>query len=95
MICIFFLAYSILTFTEIPGLVIGLIHYRVPDQTIASASYYAYWTRRYALWITSALVRGGVELVLAGIFYRIGPRVERFLLGDGSEGEPIEGEGSI
>jgi hypothetical protein len=81
--CVFFLFYAVANFIEIPSLVIGLMHYRAPAAgESVSASYYMYWTRRYALWITAALVRGGVELWLARVFYRVGPRMRRFFLGD-------------
>ena len=93
-VCILFLAYAALTLAELPGLVIGLAHYRVSTDA-AGTAYYSYWTRRYALWITSALVRGAVELWLAGVFYRTGPRISRFLLGGDkvqeSRAEGVEG----
>jgi len=81
-LCVLFLVYAIVNFADIPSLLIGLMHYRSHGEGTGSNGYYAYWTRRYALWITSALVRGAVEFWLAGVFYRAGPRVSRFLLGD-------------
>ena len=81
-LCVFFLVYAVVNFAEIPSLLIGLMHYRSHGEGTGSSDYYAYWTRRYALWITAALVRALVEFWLAGVFYRGGPRVSRYLLGD-------------
>jgi hypothetical protein len=77
-LCVFFLVYAIANFVEIPSLLIGLMHYRSHGEATGSSSYYAYWTRRYSLSITAALVRSLVEFWLAGVFYR----VSRFMLGE-------------
>ena len=43
--------------------------------------------------ISHAILQGIVELVLGIIFYRFGPRVARFLMGDGTDASLVDGNG--
>ena len=85
MLCIFFLTYAVVSFFEVPSLVVGLFHYRHPVSVEAESAYYAYWTRRYAFWIAAAFVRGAAALWLAGVTYRGGARFRSFLLDTSAE----------
>jgi hypothetical protein len=81
-LCVFFLFYAILNLTELPSYMMGVLHYHAQGDGLSTGTYYSYWTSKYIGWIGGSLLKATVEIWIAGIFYRCGPRVSRFFLGD-------------
>jgi hypothetical protein len=79
---VFFLFWSIFNLTEIPQYVVAFLYYRTTVGTTATESFYAFWSKREVGYIASALLRSVVEFWLAGVFYRCGPKIANFLIGD-------------
>jgi hypothetical protein len=81
-VCLLLVWYAVLNLIEIPSYLAGVLHYHTPSEGPAIGNYYAYWTAKYIGFVGGALFRAAVELYLARVFYRCGPRVTKFLLGD-------------
>jgi hypothetical protein len=83
-LCIVFVFYALLNLLALPSYIVGIFHYKAHTDT-DGYTYWRYWTSRYMEYTLSALLKGTVELWVAGVFYRVGPRVTRFFLGEDVE----------
>jgi hypothetical protein len=79
-LCVFFLFWSVCNLSYLPGDVIGLLHYVHQGEGALGVRYYGYWTNRYVGFISGAVLRAALELWVAGLFYRCGPKIGGFLL---------------
>ena len=87
-LCVLCLFNALVNASYFPGYLASLLHYW--HEVSANGLGNSYWLGVYIRQIAIGVIRLAVELFFAGLFYRCGPGVVRFLLGGEGESETQE-----
>ena len=94
-LCVFFVFWSLVNLSYLPGDVSGLWHYLHHGDGVAAESYNSFMKAHYVGYISGAVLRATVELWVAGVFYRCGPKIAGFLLPSSGDAEAVPEEGGM
>ena len=83
-ICVFLLYFACADLSYLPGHILGALHWWRVVSNGSVTGLDRYFLRSDSLGLEAVVARLAVELFFAGVFYRCGDRIARFLLG----GEP-------
>ncbi len=88
-LCLWFLIEALANATYFPGYIIGAVHASKSASVLATRDnyFFGYYLRYFA----AGILRIAVELYLAGMLYRCGPKVSRFLLSNAEISQDTQG----